>query len=47
MKIDIKERYYKIRIKKDKEWKIVWKSRLGHYEQLIISFSLINVLTSF
>jgi hypothetical protein len=31
-KIDIKEGYYKIRIKKSKKWKITWESRLGHYK---------------
>jgi hypothetical protein len=31
-KIDIREGYYKIRIKKDKKWKTVWEFRLGHYE---------------
>jgi hypothetical protein len=46
-KIDIRERYYKIKIKKGKEWKTAWKSRLGHYEQFIISFGLINVLANF
>jgi hypothetical protein len=46
-KIDIRERYYKIRIKKSEEWKIAWKFRLGHYEQFIMSFSLINVPASF
>jgi hypothetical protein len=31
-KIDIRERYYKIRIKKGEEWKTVWELRLGHYK---------------
>jgi hypothetical protein len=46
-KIDIREGYYKIRIKKGEKWKIVWGLRLGHYEQLIMPFNLINALTSF
>jgi hypothetical protein len=32
IKINIREGYYKIRIKEGKEWKTVWKLRLGHYE---------------
>jgi hypothetical protein len=32
IKIDIREGYYKIRIKKSEEWKIAWGFRLGHYE---------------
>jgi hypothetical protein len=31
-KIDIREKYYKIRIKKGEKWKITWGLRLGHYE---------------
>jgi hypothetical protein len=31
-KIDIRKGYYKIRIKKGKEWKITWGLRLGYYE---------------
>ena len=47
IKIDIKKGYYKIRIKKNKEWKIIWGFRLGYYEQFIIFFNLINALVSF
>ena len=31
-KFDLREAYYKIRIKKDEEWKTAWESRLGHYK---------------
>jgi hypothetical protein len=31
-KIDIRKGYYKIKIKKNKEWKIIWRSRLRYYE---------------
>jgi hypothetical protein len=31
-KFDLREVYYKIRIKKGEEWKTAWGSRLGHYE---------------
>jgi hypothetical protein len=42
-KFDLREAYYKIRIKKSEEWKTVWGSRLGHYEQLIMLFKLTNI----
>jgi hypothetical protein len=32
LKIDIRERYYKIRMKEDEEWKIAWGLRLRHYK---------------
>jgi hypothetical protein len=41
-KFDLREAYYKIKIKKDKKWKTAWGSRLGHYEQLIMPFGLTN-----
>jgi hypothetical protein len=46
-KIDIRERYYKIRIKKNKKWKTAWGSRLRHYKQFIMPFNLINALANF
>jgi hypothetical protein len=46
-KIDIREGYYKIRMKKGKEWKTVWGFRLGHYEQFMMFFNLINVPANF
>jgi hypothetical protein len=41
-KFDLREAYYKIKMKKDEEWKIAWGSRLKHYEQLVMPFGLIN-----
>jgi hypothetical protein len=41
-KLDLREAYYKIRIKKSEEWKTAWGSRFGHYKQLIMPFELIN-----
>jgi hypothetical protein len=46
-KIDIREGYYKIRIKEGKKWKTAWKSRLKHYKQLIMPFNLTNAPASF
>jgi hypothetical protein len=46
-KINIREGYYKIRMKEGEEWKTAWGSRLGHYEQLVMPFGLINAPASF
>jgi hypothetical protein len=32
IEIDIREGYYKVRMKEGKEWKTVWGFRLGYYE---------------
>jgi hypothetical protein len=44
-KLDLRDRYYRIRIKERDEWKIAFESRLRYYEYLIILFGLINALT--
>jgi hypothetical protein len=41
-KLDLKKTYYKIRIKKEDEWKTIFKIRYGHFEYKIISFDLAN-----
>ena len=43
--MDLRDGYYRIRIKKRDEWKIIFGSRLRHYEYLIMLFGLINTLT--
>ena len=40
--MDLRDRYYRIRIKKTDEWKTAFGSRLRHYEYLIMPFKLTN-----
>ena len=46
-KIDLKNAYYRIRIHEDNEWKIAFRTAYGHYEYLVIHFSLNNALATF
>jgi hypothetical protein len=41
-KLDLKEIYYKIYIKKEDEWKTTFKIRYGHFKYKIIFFGLAN-----
>ena len=41
-KIDIRETYYRIQIKKSKKWKTAFKTRYKYYKYIIMLFSLIN-----
>jgi hypothetical protein len=46
-KLDLKEAYYRIRIKKGDEWKTAFKIRYGHFKYKIMSFSLANTSAIF
>jgi hypothetical protein len=41
-KLDLKEVYYRICIKKGNEWKTIFRIRYGHFEYKVISFGLVN-----
>ena len=47
IKFDISETYNRIRIKKEDEWKIAFRTRLEHFEYLVMSFELTNASTTF
>jgi hypothetical protein len=46
-KLDLKETYYKIRIKKGDEWKTAFKIRYGHFEYKMMPFGLANTPATF
>jgi hypothetical protein len=46
-KFDLKNAYYRIRIKKGDEWKTAFRTRYGHFEYKIIPFNLINAPATF
>ena len=47
IKFDISEAYNRIRIKKEDEWKIAFRTRLEHFEYLVMSFELTNASATF
>jgi hypothetical protein len=46
-KFDLKEAYYRIRIKKGDEWKTIFKIRYGHFKYKMIFFDLANISAIF
>ena len=47
IKIDIRNTYHRIRIRKNDEWKIAFRTRYEQFEYQIISFDLVNTLAIF
>ncbi len=47
MSLDLKKVYYCVCIKKSKEWKMTFWMRYEHYEYIVMSFMLKNVLVIF
>src|SRR6266498_646066 len=42
MKLDIRNTYYRIRIRKRDEWKIVFRTRYNYFKYIVMPFGLIN-----
>ncbi len=45
--MDIRDIYYRIRIRKGDEWKIVFRTRYNYFKYIVIPFGLVNTLVIF
>ncbi len=41
-KLDIRDAYYRIRIRKKNEWKIVFRTRYNYFKYIVMLFGLAN-----
>lgn len=46
-KLDLKDAYYRLRIKAGDEWKTAFRTRYGHYEFLVVPMGLTNAPATF
>jgi hypothetical protein len=46
-KLDIQDAYHRVRVAKGEEWKMAFQTRYGHYEYIVMPFSLANAPAAF
>jgi len=46
-KLDLRDIYYRIRIKEGNEWKTAFRTRYSYYKYMVMPFGLSNALATF